>query len=204
MKNTMFTLMYFATLLFVTSIACADVVEFENEERPLWFSAVGGPESVTTIGFTEYPNGTTISDQYSDLGVTFQGLNFVSGPFPVNYHDSWGLRIFGTDTPGNDLYFSEPINWIAADILGSMKIELYIGETKFYTSSRLGIAGNNQFGGLVSSQPFDHVRIYDMSDPLTVVDDLHFGPPVAVPAPGPIALAPFVLLLRQRRQRRRN
>ena len=185
-----------ATLFWTTHVH-GEVVEFENKERPLFFHAVGGPSNVTTIGFTEYPNGTTLTDHYSHLGVTFEGLNFVTSD-SNSFHDGWGLRIFAIGQLGNDLYFDQPINWIAADILGSMKIELYDGDILFYTSSRLGIGGLGQFGGLISERPFDHVRIYDEADFLTVLDDLHFGPPI----PTPSVLAPVCLILLHRCRRR--
>lgn len=161
------------------------VTEFFGDHNG-WFGAVGGEANVTTIDFTDFPINTTITNQFAESGVTFEGLNFTSGPF-TNYHDLWGLHVFNW----NDLYFDEPINWIAADILGTMRIQLYQGDQLFFTSNFFGVSPNNGFGGLISDQPFDHVRIFDPADSLLVIDDLHFGPPIVVPVPG--ALCPLIL-----------
>lgn len=53
-------------ILSMASSATADVQWFFGD-RDGWFDAVGGPSNVTTIGFTEYPNGTTLTNHYSDL-----------------------------------------------------------------------------------------------------------------------------------------
>lgn len=185
-----------ALILTLTANCVADVQWFPGD-HDAWFAAVGGESNVTTISFDELPNATTVSDEYSHLGVSFSGLNFTSGPFPSSYHDSWGLRVIN----GNHLYFSEPINWIAADIVGFLRFELYSENELFHVSPIFGVPPLAGFGGITSDRPFDHVRIYDPTDPLAIIDDLHFGPPIAVPAPG--VLAPLGLLFCCRRTRRR-
>jgi len=172
----------------------ADVQEFETEHRQQWFDAVG-VENITTIDFTGYPNNTNITTQYSAFGLTFDGLNFITLDVP-SFADDWGLRIFD----GNDLYFEDPINWIAADILGNITIELYANGQKIYSAHQLGHSGLGQFGGVISDEPFDRVRLLDMSDNLTVLDDLHFGPPI----PAPSVLAPLVMFMCAGSRRRRQ
>jgi len=174
--------------------AYGDFQNFNTEDRAEWFDTVGA-DNVTTIDFTDYPNETTLSDQYDHLGVTFDGFNLVTGPFPVDFHDSWGLRIFN----GNDLYFSEPINWIAADILGIVGFDIYSGDTLLH-SAEAGHGGDGQFGGVVSDVAFDHIRIYNPVGFILGVDDLHFGPPI----PAPASLAPLVMLICIRSRRRRR
>jgi len=178
-----------------SSHVAGGVQEFETEDRAEWFDTVGA-DNVTTIDFTDYPNETTLSDHYDHLGVTFDGFNLVSGPFPGSYHDNWGLRIFN----GNDLYFSEPINWIAADILGKVTIEIYYDDVLLHTAHSLGHGGSDQFGGVISDQAFNHVRVYNPVGFILGVDDLHFGPPI----PAPASLAPLAMLLCARSRRRRR
>lgn len=176
-----------------TSIARADFVVYGEAQRQAWFDATGG--DVTTIHFNEYPEGTTIGDQYSNLGVTFQGLNFIeSGSFD----DNWGLTMIGVDMPGNDLYFDQPINWIATDYRGAVRYVLYSGDTQLFEFQR---PAPDKFSGVTSDVGFDRVRIFDPTDPFTIIDDLHFGPPIAVPAPASfIAIALPLFLMRRRRR----
>ena len=79
-----------------------------------------------------------------------------------------------------------------------MVFELYSNDTLFYTSGIFGVGGAGNFGGLISDQPFDQVRMYDFLDVIMFMDDLHFGPPI--PTPG--AFVPLGLLLLARRRRR--
>jgi len=167
----------FLIILLCTATATAGVTSYNTQDRDQWFADVAALGETTSIGFTEFPNNTTIIDQYDELGITFDGFNLTSGPIPPQYQDGWGLRIFN----GNDLFFDEPINWIAADFIGTMSIDLYNGDT-FIDTVHVGNSGLGQFGGAISTQPFDRVFIYDFFDPLTVLDDLYFGPPIPAPA----------------------
>jgi hypothetical protein len=54
-------------ILVVTSISNAAVLQFTNQA--LWNAGMAG--NYTAIGFTEYPGGTLITNQYSSLGVSF-------------------------------------------------------------------------------------------------------------------------------------
>lgn len=176
------------------SSAYAQFTIYGEATRDQFFSDAGGLDNITTINFTDLPNATTVTDQYSDLGVTFEGLNFTTGPFN-NYHDQWGINIFS----GNHLYFDNPINWIAADFLGGLRIEIYSGETFLHRFQR---PMPERFVGGYSEIPFDHVHVYDPTDSLTVIDDLHFGPPIVVPAPGVAAALTLALFTVSRRRRR--
>jgi hypothetical protein len=93
------------------------------------------------------------------------------------------------------------MQWIAADFIGNITIELYSNDVLFYTSGILGVGGPGNFGGLISEQPFDKARIYDDLDNILAMDDLHFGPPIAVPAPGAFAIFGLAVLTRRRRGR---
>ena len=157
-----------------------------------WFAAIGDG-NYATIDFDEFPNNTTITNQYEPYGVTFSGLNFIT--MSESDSDGWALRMFD----GNDIYFDQPINSFAADIRGLLQIELYSGDTLIHTTQIFGVPLDEVFGGVVSDQPFDHIRVYDPDDNLAITQNIYFGPPI--PAPGAIVPLSFALLLPRRRRR---
>jgi hypothetical protein len=158
--------------------ARADVIEFTDRDE--WIAAAG---RFTTIDFTGFPEGTDITDQYSDLGVTFTGglehIALNDNTFP---NDGAGLRSSFADIQAE---FATPQFWIAVDFPGILQFELYSGGLLIYTSSAFGVGGPGNFGGLVSTEPFDRANILDPTGGTIAIDDLHFGPPI----PGPPALA---------------
>lgn len=186
----------------VAPVSLAGVVEFENEQRPDFFAAVGGPGNVSTVDFTGYPDLTPITDQWAHLGVHFSSSGSVvtRGPgFVIFPNDGWGTR----GEPEINMTFDAPINWSAADFPGvNHVIELYYDDVLIYTSGEFGTGGPGQFGGLISDDPFDSARIFNNFSVINFVDDLHFGPPINVPGPGALALVLYAPL--QKRQRRRR
>ncbi|MCH8150742.1 MAG: hypothetical protein IH830_00030 [Planctomycetes bacterium] len=152
----------------------------EFTDKAEWISAVG---RFTTIGFTGFPDGTFITDQYADLGVLFVGGNeniFLNDfAFP---NDGAGLDDGGF-TP-IAVSFDTPQAWIAVDFPGLIQFELFSGGNLIYTSSEFGIGGVGKFAGLVSTELFDLAVMSDRSGVDVVIDDLHFG----VPAPSVLAL----------------
>jgi hypothetical protein len=183
--------------LFVSSVgaitANGQVVEFEDRES--WENAVG---SFTTIGFTEFPHNTRVTEQYAYLGVHFiDGVDFIACCDPITYpRDGAGLE----GEPSTHLTFDAPMTYIAADFPGHIIIDLSFEGIPIYTSTRLGSSGHGFFGGLVSSMPFDEVMIRDRPGSGIFLDDLHFGPPI--PAPSALSLlVPAGVLLSRRRRR---
>lgn len=53
-----------------------------------WQSLVG---DFSTINFTGYPDGTSVTNQYSQLGVTFIGASFIAATTGF-VNDGWGLH----------------------------------------------------------------------------------------------------------------
>lgn len=175
-----------------TRPAVAQFTLYGDDTRDQWFADAPGAQGVTTLSFTEFPVNTTITDQYSQLGITFEGFNLITGPFPGTFpNDNWGLRIFS----GNDLYFDEPINAIAADYIGTLRLDIYDGDDFLHRFQQNSL---HDFVGGISEIPFDHVKVYDPSDFLAVVDDLHFGPSVPTPATIVVVLMPLALNARRR------
>jgi hypothetical protein len=153
------------------SVARADIVEYREKQD--WEAAVG---EFTTIGFADLPDGTWVTEQYADFGV-----HFVDGWDQVIHGGSFledGAGLAGGEQV--DLVFDAPMYWIAADFPGNLTIELYCQNELFYTSNEFGVGGYGNFGGLVSTEPFDRAVIWDYDDAV-FIDDLHFGPPIPAP-----------------------
>ena len=172
-------------------VAVCGVIEYFD--RAEWEAAVG---DFTTIGFTGFPEGTFITDQYADLGILFGGGNeFISlnNSFP---NDGAGLVSNFTDIV---MEFDIPQFWIGTDFPGIIRIDLYNEGELFYSSIDFGGPPIGAFGGLLSSEPFDMAVILDPSDPVVNIDDLFFGPPI--PAPGALWLLALSALCGYRRRR---
>jgi hypothetical protein len=170
------------------SIARAEIVEYDEKDE--WEAAAG---SWSTADFTGFPDNTPIDEQYAYLGVHFvDGYDFVVlGSSFVN--DGAGLD-------GNeviDLVFDAPMYSIAADFPGFMIIDLYYDDELFYSSDVFGVGGVGNFGGLVSSEPFDRAVLTDPPGQV-FLDDLHFGPPI--PAPSAFCIISAALLAPRRRR----
>ena len=166
----------------------AGVMEFTDKDE--WIAAVG---AFTTIGFTEFPSGTFVTDQYADLGILFTDGNDIIV--------CCGKETFPEDGAGLDgngdiaVAFDTPQLWIGADFPGFLDIELYFQGKLFHTGV-FGFGGVGNFGGMLSTQPFDAAVLID---PLgeAEIDDLHFG----VPAPGTLPLLALGALWTRRRRR---
>ncbi|MCH8150794.1 MAG: hypothetical protein IH830_00290 [Planctomycetes bacterium] len=172
-------------------VVCGGFIEFTDKEE--WIAAVG---RFTTIGFTGFPDGTFITDQYADLGILFTDGNdniFLSdNGFPND-----GAGLFGGGFTPIAVSFDTPQAWIAVDFPGDVQFELFREGVLIYTSSEFGIGGVGNFAGLVSSEFFDAAVILDPVDQSVFIDDLHFG----VPAPGGLGLLAVAALLPRRRRR---
>jgi hypothetical protein len=171
--------------------AFADIVEYRDKEE--WEAAAG---SWSTADFTGFPDNTPIDEQYAYLGV-----HFVDGYDFVVLSD--GFLNDGAGLDGNelvDLVFDAPMYWIAADFPSYLGFDLYFEGEFFYKSSEFGIGGYGNFGGLVTTEPFDRAVLWKYGTfPNVFVDDLHFGPPIA--APSAMALIGGALLAARRRRR---
>jgi hypothetical protein len=173
------------------SIARADIVEYRDKQD--WEAAAG---SWSTADFTGFPDNTPIDEQYAYLGVHFvDGYDFAVLGWETFPNDGAGLD-------GNelvDLIFDVPMYWIAADFPGLLLIDLYYEDELFYSSNVFGVGGVGNFGGLVSTEPFDRAVLWkEGTFPNVFVDDLHFGPPI--PAPSALCIVCAALLAaRQRR-----
>ena len=176
-----------------SSHAPAGVIEFDD--RGEWEAAAG---AFATIGFGELPHGTWVFEQYAHLGVHFVD------PCNIVIHDPLTFLIDGAGLNGLTeihLIFDAPMTSIASDFPGSVVFELRYQGAPVYTSSLFGPAGGlGNFGGLVSTEPFDEVIITDPGSYVNL-DDLHFGPPI--PAPPVLALLALAAARTLRRGRTR-
>jgi MYXO-CTERM domain-containing protein len=174
-----------------TSILLADIVEYRDKEE--WEAAAG---SWSTADFTGFPMGTPIDEQYAYLGVHFvDGYDFVV--LGTSYPND-GAGLDGNELV--DLVFDAPMYSIAADFPGFLGFDLYFEGEFFHKSSEFGASGVGNFGGLVSTEPFDRAVLWEYGTyPNVNLDDLHFGPPI--PTPSVPALLGAALLAARRRRR---
>jgi hypothetical protein len=174
----------------VCAIVSGQVFEFEDRDE--WIDAVG---AFVTIGFTEVPNGTFVTDEYLPLGVLFtDGIDIAlccGSAFP---NDGAGLDGEGPI----HLSFTAPQASIAIDFPGPAAIQLYRDGEQFYESDEFGGSGLNHFAGLVSYQPFDQAVVFRFYGYPAFIDDLHFGPPICPADLDPdriVGIADLLLLL---------
>jgi hypothetical protein len=191
-RTTITALLLGSMVSAVSSPAPADIVEYVDKE--VWEAGV---EQVTTIGFSDLPDGTWVTEQYAGLGV-----HFVDGWDQVIYGESFledGAGIAGGEYV--ELVFDQSMYWIAADFPGNLGFDLYFEGEFLYRSTEFGTGGYGNFGGLVSTEPFDRAVLWEYgTHPNVFIDDLHFGPPI----PAPTALSMFTAALLAGRRRRRR
>jgi len=194
MSRTTALMAIFVALISKTVLADVDV-NFGIEE---WQNDV---EEFTTIDFTQYPPETVITNQYSNLGITFTEGDEIITAGDV-FMDGSGLRDFDSGLPEPDniwMAFDESITAIAVDFPGIMQFELFQnGESVFVSDPYDDDAGG--FLGLVSDFSFDEVRIWNPMGS-THIDNLHFAPPI--PAPGALGLFAFGSIVLKPRRRRK-
>ena len=169
------------------------VIEFDDKDA--WIAAAG---EFTTIGFTEVPNLTFLSNHYADLGVVFSDGNDITrccGQFETWPNDGAGLDGNGNIT----LAFDEPQASIASDFPGFLQIELYRKGQLIYASGLLGVGGVGNFGGLVSGALFDTAVLMDFPpEHEAEIDDFHFGGsvcPADLDGDGAVAVPDLLALL---------
>ena len=170
-----------------------DVIEFHD--RDAWIAAVG---EFTTIGFTEFPSGTFLSNHYAELGVVFSDGNDITRC--CGHFETWPNDGAGLDGNGNiRLAFSEPQAWIAADFPGGLRINLFRDGLLIHSSGIFGPGGIGNFGGLISSELFDSAVLKDVPANFQAeIDDLHFGVPACpgdVDGDGMVGVPDLLLLL---------
>ena len=183
------TTLNFAVLgaLLMTAPIHAGVIEFTDKDE--WIAAVG---EFTTIDFTGFEVGTFITDQYADLGILF-----TDGNDTIHHTGSFVNDGAGLDGNGDiAVAFDTPQLWIGVDFPGFLDIELYYQGKLFHTGV-FGFGGVGNFGGLLSTQPFDAAVLAEVGGFEAAIDDLHFG----VPAPGSFALLALGALTQRRRRR---
>jgi len=177
-------------ILTTLSQASATVTVFEN--KAAWEAAAGPHAAIT---FTELPENTWITEQYAPMGVHFtdgsdQILHNTNG-----FGDGYGLNGAFDETT---LEFDSAMNTISADFPGLLNYKLYWQGQLFYTGTIFGGSGSGHFAGLISTQPFDEVFLYDPGGGL-FVDNLYFGAPV--PGPAALGLLAAAAVTKSRRRR---
>lgn len=183
--------------VFVCGTAQAGITTYGNGERDAWFEDVGdiGGAEITTIGFSEFPVATHITNQYAHLGVTFDGNSRTTGEdFGAYHQDGWGLR----GLLDIAFEFDSPRNAIAVDYPGDVRFLLFLNDVlvgeEYFSTAEFG-----NFAGVTSTTPFDSVVLDRFGVDPVFVDDIHFA---FIPTPG--GMIPLLLFGLFRRQGRRR
>jgi hypothetical protein len=187
----------FVALTALAMRAGGEVIEFGDGQKEKWQAAV---DDFTTIPFTEFPDLTIITEQYSHLGIHFvNGPQIIEPDWEAFPEDGAGIAHF-FETP-IILAFDQPMTHIAIDFPGEAIIDLYWdGELIYTPEEEFGGPDVGYFAGLISTEPFDEVWIRPDNLGAVFLDNLYFGPPI--PAPGAFAL--FAVALNGPTRRRRT
>ena len=150
----------------------------------------------TTVDFTALQDDDWLTDQYFDLGVSFDGGLVQVSP-GIYLQD--GVGVYGGCSI--EVVFAELQYAIGSHHPGSMAFDLYLGETLLYVSPDTGLGFDN-FRGVTSTQPFDRVIMHrNLGGPSCVavqVDNIYFS---SVPTPGAAAVLLLGLAANARRRR---
>jgi hypothetical protein len=152
----------------------------------LTYRGYAGPQSL--IGFSEVPLGTTLSGQYSGLGLRFLDGDDRTVSDSVAYpKDTFGLE--GGPREGDvsfiTLQFAQPVRSLGVDFPGALRVELFNGLNSLGSSANFGSSGTGFFGGVISDIPFDRAVLSDWFAGDVYIDNLHVTP---VPEPSMLAL----------------
>ena len=182
-------ILYAIVAVLSATTARADVIEFTDKDE--WFAAVG---VVTTIDFTGFPDVTVVTDQYADLGVHFTDGNDLILSAAGFLNDGWGV-----DGNGDiNVSFDAPVYYVAVDFPGGIIFDLLSQGELIFTSSSFGIDEVGNFAGLLSSEPFDAIRLFRSFGSPSFIDDFFFGPqpcPFELDSDGVVGITDFLLLL---------
>jgi hypothetical protein len=183
--------------LFAASATEGALVLYDDDQRVQWFADAASAGMIETITFTEHPIGPLTTQYRSSHGMieTSPGLVQITS-IDAFLMDGRGMEAVWSDAA---LEFDRPMLALAADFPGTFIVEFYSDDVLLGSSFFHGPGGPGNFSGVISTDPFNRVRMWDVDSDLAV-DDLHF---VALPAP-PILLAfagGLALLARGRRRR---
>jgi len=185
------TWILFAALLlaFRSQAAIADLyVYFDYDE---WFAAAN--TVVTEIGFSGFPQGTPITDQYEDQGLVLSPwANIYANGNPNG--DGWGVHADAVPGGRFQAVLDAPRYAFAASWSGSDAPIFRMGEEVVAMSDDYG-GSPWLFVGYISDEPFDSVEFWITPS----VDNIWFGAPV--PAPGALTLVLTIGIARRRRAR---
>ena len=154
--------------------ASAEAGFVQYGDKAAWLAAAGAP---TTIDFV-LPESAVLTDQYEYLGVSFPQGNDVAYP-STGFLDG---RLGRTGQPVHLRRHDRPVGPAAVRDRVRLRGLPDLSSTMETRSClpRWLLAAWCQFGGIVSTVPFDRVRIWDPSDNGFALDNIHF---VAIPGP---------------------
>jgi hypothetical protein len=144
-RLTRYASVCFVALTTLALRAGGEVIEFGDGQKEEWEAAVG---EFTTIPFTEFPDNTIITDQYSHLGIHFVNGGVIVEPLWEAFPED-GAGFKGPPVSPVILAFDEPMTHIAIDFPEQVEFQLFSEGSLVYTSSVFGFSGlAGQFAGL--------------------------------------------------------
>ncbi|MBX3375315.1 MAG: hypothetical protein KF817_15925 [Phycisphaeraceae bacterium] len=182
----------------MTAQSPAALIHYSQLARDAWFGDAGAIETIRTITFTEHPMGQLTTQYQESHGMTVTGSGWVQimaadSGFPL---DGRGMGTLSSDAI---FHYDRPMQALAMDFPGNITVQFLI-DMELIGVATVGASGAGNFRGIISTLPFNRVRMHD-SDGVFGIADLHFVP-VAVPAPaGALVLLPAALMLTRRRRR---
>jgi hypothetical protein len=194
------------SLLLAASSASAGITQYYN--APGWAAWQSDAAGFQTIDFTQYPQMTSITDQYTESnGVTFSGIvppgfppEVIPPPF-VLFSSNFVVDGIGVAAEfGVELTFSMPQHAIGLDLSDVASYKLFAGEV-LVGQTFWGTGGLGSFHGVTSSVAFDRVQIKsfgDIGDDTLFFDNLYFS---TVPGPGALAVFTVGAVFGGRRRR---
>jgi len=173
-------------------------VYFGDDGRAAWESDVG---TWNEMDFTGFEPGLNPTFEYLEsVGAVFvDGFNSIEGEFFTLYpEDGWGIVSGG---PGSVIEFEliAPTLSLAMLYPGGINVTLWSGD-EVVAQTGGGSPGNGNFLGLLSTVPFDRVRLDDSGD-VAFVDDIRVG--VLIPGPGAAAMLAVASVIGTGRRRQR-
>ena len=198
-SRTMRTCAIMACATLTTGAIGAVEVYSGDEGRAAWESDVG---TWNEMDFTGLEPGLNPTFEYLDsVGAVFvDGFNSIEGEsFAAFPEDGWGIV---SGVPGSVIEFEliAPTRSLAMLFPGNINVTLWSGD-EVVVQTGGGIPGAGNVLGLLSTVPFDRVRLDD-SGGVAFVDDIRVG--VLIAGPGAAALMSVASVIGTGRRRARR
>lgn len=147
------------------STASRSITEYTDQAA--WEAAAAAAITVNPYG--DLGVGVIVTDQYLALGALYTDADDQTYPYSESID---GMLLNGNGRIHVTL--SSPAMAVAVNYPGAVAIIGYLGGAEIFSSSDFGSSGSGLFAGIVSTEPFDSLEIYDWVDDAVYIDDLDY------------------------------